>query len=194
VVAPRTKRRIAFALVALVLSPIVVVLGLPGMRTRLQVSYLAFRLGSVDPAVRDEAALRLLAIGRPAIDEVYPRLVATYVAHMALDPDAAVLTAHVIQRDRVTGNRDVEPEVVIRQSPNITIKPGALLEVVGSDPTEATKVFSPESTRRELLVLRPARRGGMSLGPGKNYLTLAMAVDDDLAPAVLSAVTDVLSR
>jgi hypothetical protein len=207
----RTKRRIAFALAALVLSPILVALALPRTRTRLQVSYQTFRLGSADPAVRDEAALRLLAIGRPAIDEVYPRLVATYVGALATGrPQVLVLTGKVVQRDRETGRHDVKPRALLRPGGGYDtsyVKAGVIFEVL-REAKRATKVFGRDDSTRELIVFAVPRwsfQSGVSSSCSgfwrqedgttvKVDVELVVPLDDDLSPAVVEAVRDAVAH
>jgi hypothetical protein len=68
------RRRIFLAVVVL---PLVAILGALGTaRVPIQVAYWKWRLGSVDPTTRSRARVELLRLGRPAIDDVFPELVA----------------------------------------------------------------------------------------------------------------------
>jgi hypothetical protein len=75
------RRRRVLGCAGLALGALVIVIAVAAsseeMRTRGRVRWLGLRLGSSDAATRRAARVHLLDIGRPAIDDVYPDLVAT---------------------------------------------------------------------------------------------------------------------
>jgi hypothetical protein len=133
---------------------------------------------------------------------VYPRLVATYVGVLTtVLPDTVVLTGHVVPRDRETGREDLEPDMLVR-GPRRYRKPGVFLEVILKQLHPVMRAFTREKAARELVVLAPldgfaSPCSSWRLEDGTSVpvlVGLVVPLDDDLAPAVLSAVRDVLSH
>jgi hypothetical protein len=93
---------VTLALLGIFVGLLVLVLAHPDLATRMRVKYHAYRLGSEDGETRRDAASRLLEIGRPAIDEVYPEVVATRVRLVATDEarDVRVFVGRAASREQ----------------------------------------------------------------------------------------------
>lgn len=77
------RRRVTFRLLVFFVGLLVLTLARPDLGTRVRIRYHEMRLGSRDPDEREDAVAKLLEIGRPGIDEIYPEVVATRIATIA---------------------------------------------------------------------------------------------------------------
>lgn len=83
------------------MSVLAFVLSYPELGVRVRVRYHELRLGSTDKAAREDAVARLLEIGRPAIDEVYPEVVATEMELLTQNEDSCrIFVGHFASRTR----------------------------------------------------------------------------------------------
>jgi hypothetical protein len=203
-----TGRRLRRAGVVLVVGALVsvgIALAQPGVRARVAAHWHAAHLSSRDPMVRTQARLALLDIGRPAIDGVYPELIASEIA------------------DELTGTKDTVAFVARCNGPTETSWPnliqlGLEVEATLSEAGPRTSggriaVFSapgwpsivcpvaqrliPHEVSRVLVVARKQEWLGSHSGPPTEdvlELHVLIPLDDDLAPAVLEAVRERLKR
>ncbi len=184
---PRTRRRGRVA--ALVLTLAVLVLAAPfassTVRTGVEVRWLTYRMRSDDRAVREQARLRLLGIGRPTIDAIYPEVVADEVADES--PGCSIFIGRVASRKRASppglDQMTLDYELRLRDSPREFWS--CFVEGAPACPT-ARLLFDPDA-RRELVVCRP-HSGGSSHEMVWTVLEVAVPLDDDLAPAIIEAV------
>jgi hypothetical protein len=166
-------------LVVVVGGPLLVIGASPGLRSRAQVRWLVIRSCSSDPDIRRTARGRLLEIGRPAIDDALPELVAAEVEEAVAAAGSGSFVGIVKLYARVDGE---EQFMVL-----------SILSGKGT-PERGTRRFEE----------RPPRPGNASaldhladgygigvMGPEGTYiadLVLLCPCPDDLAPRILDAV------
>ncbi len=193
---PRSRRRGRVAAGALAVGALVLAapFASSSVRTGAQVRWLAYRMGSDDRAVREEARRRLLTIGRPAIDPVYLALIAGEVE------DEAAGAASIVFVGRATGalaatrtytcEETLGPEfVALRGWPGT-----ATIPVSGEPECPTALLLKTRGTARELLVVGVETASIAPHKPINHYLLLAVPLDDDLAPAIIEAVKKRLAK
>jgi hypothetical protein len=166
---------VAFALTLLAFGPFL----LPGTATRMRVQLLARQLGSEDPAVRAQARRDLIAIGRPAIDTVWPELIAGEVQDETTGVTALVFVGRPLDRPGA-----FEVESVVRADKSFGVTAGASVVAVGSPVCPTARALGPRDARRVLVVV------GRGEGPGRAAaeLRVVVSLDDDLASETVRAV------
>ncbi len=191
---PRTRGRGRVA--ALVLALGVLVLAAPfansTVQANVEVKWLAYRMRSEDRAVREEARHRLLEIGRPSIDEVFPEVVAGEVENAAFETPGSVFVAEVASRRKGTTEFRGIPypcithymtEADLRDA---TAEVGRSWELPGLPASRNGMLLWREQARRVLVVFgKPTFRNLEK----PTYIRLEVPLDDDpLAPAIIEAV------
>ncbi len=201
---PRTRRRGRVA----AFTPAYAVLVLAGpfasstVRTGVEVRWLARGLYSEDRAVREETRQRLLALGRPRIDAVFPEIVASEVAEHA-QGGCLVFVGRVVRRSpggsgsMPSAYYDAETvlglftfnyeacETDRRHPSDVQWTNGEGGPVVPESPTAT--LLAKHDAHRELVVAKAATMN--------YYFALTVPLDDDpLAPTIIEAVQNRLAR
>jgi hypothetical protein len=144
-------------------------------RGPLEVRILANRLASPDPMVRADARTRLLAIGRPAIDGVYARLVASEVEDEVTNViAAAVVTSGSVVVD-VLARDPSFPEEALGVAP------------VGTPTCPTAQTLGRTRGPRELQV-RALRKKGDAVPELRVHVALEGPRDQELLAVVRSAL------
>jgi hypothetical protein len=150
------------------------------VREPILVRWHAHRLESSDPNARAASRAALLALGRPAIDGVYPDLVAQEVSEEATVASAVVIVgvcrAPFQMSDPIPHRRTYEVVEVLSG----TARVGEVLEAEGPLVCPTALALWRDDARLELAVLVPA--------PGRFRLRLAVPLSGDdrarIGPAV----------
>jgi hypothetical protein len=195
----RSRRRaskVALALALLGALPIGVALLDRDMRYRWRVGWIRRGLRSEDASVRHATRLRLLDFKRPAIDGVYPELVASEIADELEGTDDVVVIVgqrwkEAIEREPRWAFFDIEE--VLRVSPRFAgvYDYTERLSVIDDAGCPVARKLA-RSAKREIVVAALRPRG--TLLEGQRELRVAVPLDDDLAPAILEAVRERLRK
>ncbi|MBI3722756.1 hypothetical protein HY251_02195 [bacterium] len=180
---PSRKRAVVLALV-LVLVALAAPLASSTVREGIEVRWLARSLRSRDPEVREETRVRLLAIGRPAIDPVFPEI----VAGLVVEADSGWIFLGRV--------RDRTPEGTTYEHENTALDREKLFRV------QVSVLGEPGFSRSARMLFRSDARRELVLGHGASAHPMGRQVeiyalqearvmvplDDELAPAVIEAV------
>jgi hypothetical protein len=164
----RAKGRLLLAVLALLVGGTVSLLA---SSARARVRWYSWRMRAGDPEVAARARFKLFELDRPAIDEVLPELVARELG-ARLRPGERVEIATVASKDASA-------------VPVVTF--ASRWETWQYEPGDPTSVLLAKRARSHALVLvltGPSRLGSVSI----EVIPIAIPLDDDLAPEILTAV------
>jgi hypothetical protein len=158
-VSGRAKGRLLLAVLALIVGGTALFLA---SSTRARVRWYAWRMRSGDPEVAARARFKLFELDRPAIDEVLPELV------------ARELGARLRPGERV----EILTNFASKDPPAVQVF--SMFDFPSFEPADPTSDLLAERVRSRALILCPSASMPAS--------RIAIPLDDDLAPEILTAV------